>query len=90
MFFRSLDFLQCIPALLREKIFLIDQLNAIFPCERFGTFSIHHYVSGFLHDEPGETDGIFDVLQRGDSTDTERFAVHNGCVHLVRADACKH
>ena len=89
-FFRGFDFLQRIPALLREEIFLVHEFNPIFLGKRFRAFAIHHHVSGFFHHQSREAYRIPYVLQTGNSACAEGFAVHNGRVHLVRANTGKH
>ena len=89
MFFRGFDFLQSFPAFLREKVFLIDQLNPVLPGKRFRALAIHHYVSGFVHHQPGQAYRIFDMFQRSDCAGIERVAIHNRRIHLVGSSARK-
>src|SRR5438093_13559548 len=43
-FLRRFQFLQCVPALLREKIFRVDQLDPVAFGEFLGTAPNHHHM----------------------------------------------
>src|SRR6266404_3139137 len=99
-FLGFLNFLERIPAFLREKVFLVPQeLDTVLLGKSLRSFTRHEKrtdtgrfqsVLGFHHEETRETDWIADVTQVRDRTGFERFAVHDGSVELVRAGIGKH
>ena len=88
--FSRFDFLQSVPSLLREKIFLVHQFDSVLLGKRFRAFAIYHHMSRFLHDQPREADRILHMLQNSDGSGGKRSPVHDGCIHFVCAGACKH
>ena len=98
-FFSLLNFLERIPAFLREKIFLVDQRNAVFLGKGFSAFTRHqertntrrfHGLLGFFHEHPREADRITNVPQICHCPCFERFAIHDCRVQFVRSGAGKH
>src|SRR5262245_36133164 len=85
--FRSLHFLQSLPAFLGEEILLIHQFDPIFLCESLCAYAIEHDMWRLFHDQPCENDRIFDVLHAANCAGLESPAIHYGGIHLVCAGA---
>ena len=85
-----LCFLKRVPALLGKKIFLIDELDAVFFGKVFRAFATHEDVRRFLHHHPRETDRVLDVLDNSSSTGFERLTIHDCGVHFVGAGGSVH
>ena len=84
--FSGFYFLECVPAFLSKKIFLINELDAVFFGKVFRAFAAYQNVRRFLHHQPGETDRILNVSNVRDCPGFERLAIHDRGVHFI--DAC--
>src|SRR5260370_16617049 len=82
-FFSRFCFLKRIPAFLSEKIFLIDELNALFFGKTLRTSAGHQNVRRLFHYQTGEADRVLDVSDIGNGPRFQRLTVRNSGIHSI-------
>src|SRR6266853_5748012 len=83
--FSAACFLKRVPTFLSEKIFLIDELNALFFGKTLRTFAGHQNVRRLFHYQTGEADRVLNVSDNGNGAGFERLTVHDRGIHFMYA-----
>ena len=86
---RRLHFLQRIPAILREKIFRVDQFDPVAFGEFLSAGSDHHHMLRFFHDGARQDDWIAHMLDLSNRARDQGFSIHDRGIHFVCARAGK-
>src|SRR4029077_10586361 len=60
-----------------DKIFRCAERNAVLFGEAFGAFGDKHHVRRIFQDSASQANGVANALQGGDSSGTERCAIHD-------------